>query len=129
MVNRAIAVIITDDNDRILLARRGQKSRSEFGKWENPGGKIEPKESAEEAAKREIKEELGVQVNLLETLYTDVFGEWQVTVFKGKLIGEPHIQESDFISEIRWFNHNQLATVDLTSYTRADFIRLGWIKE
>ena len=48
-----------------------QRGYGEFeGMWEFPGGKIEPGESQETALKREIQEELGVDVTIGELLCT-----------------------------------------------------------
>ena len=48
-----------------------QRGHGEFeGMWEFPGGKIEPGESREVALKREIQEELGVDITIEELLCT-----------------------------------------------------------
>ena len=48
-----------------------QRGYGEFeGMWEFPGGKIEPGESQETALKREIQEELGVDIYIKELLCT-----------------------------------------------------------
>ena len=48
-----------------------QRGYGEFeGMWEFPGGKIEPGESREDALKREIQEELGVNIYIKELLCT-----------------------------------------------------------
>ena len=48
-----------------------QRGYGEFeGMWEFPGGKIEPDESCEVALKREIQEELGVDISIEELLCT-----------------------------------------------------------
>ncbi len=62
-----VAAVITRDN-KILATQRGY---GEFkGKWEFPGGKIEPNESKEDALKREIKEELHADINVEKYLTT-----------------------------------------------------------
>ena len=48
-----------------------QRGYGEFeGMWEFPGGKIEPSESREVALKREIQEELGIDITIDEFLCT-----------------------------------------------------------
>lgn len=48
-----------------------QRGYGEFeGMWEFPGGKIEPEETAESALKREIQEELGIDITIDKFLCT-----------------------------------------------------------
>lgn len=48
-------------NKKVLITRRKEDGRHP-GKWEFPGGKVEPGESPRECIAREIKEEIGVAV-------------------------------------------------------------------
>ena len=52
--------------DKILICRR-KAGKQQAGLWEFPGGKIEKGESHQEALKREIQEEL--QINILPQEY------------------------------------------------------------
>ena len=54
------AAIIVRDN-KVLAARREHGMEG----WELPGGKLEPDESAEDACRREISEELGLTLGVL----------------------------------------------------------------
>lgn len=58
-----VAGVISDARGRILLARR-TAGRDLAGLWEFPGGKREPGESPEAALVRELREELGIDVDL-----------------------------------------------------------------
>ena len=66
-VVEVIAGVITDARGRILLARRTE-GRDLAGLWEFPGGKREPDETAEAALARELREELGISVEIGERL-------------------------------------------------------------
>jgi 8-oxo-dGTP diphosphatase len=55
------AVALIDAQGRVLLARRPQ-GRPLAGLWEFPGGKVEDAESPEAALKRELREELGIEI-------------------------------------------------------------------
>lgn len=57
---RVIAAVISD-GDRLLVCQRPPHKRH-GGLWEFPGGKCEGRESDLEAARRELHEELGVEV-------------------------------------------------------------------
>ena len=62
-----VAAVIVKDGD-VLATQRGY---GEFkGKWEFPGGKIKEGENREEALKREIKEELNADIDVLKFLTT-----------------------------------------------------------
>lgn len=56
-----VAAVIRDTRGRILLARRTE-GRDLAGLWEFPGGKREPGETAEGALARELREELGIEI-------------------------------------------------------------------
>jgi 8-oxo-dGTP diphosphatase len=72
---RVVAAVLRKDG-RVLSCRRSM-DRSAGGRWEFPGGKIEPGESPQQALRREIAEELGVMImvgELLDTTTTTVDG-------------------------------------------------------
>jgi NADH pyrophosphatase NudC (nudix superfamily) len=56
----AVAALITDDQGRLLVVVRAEEPKK--GTWDLPGGFADPGESAEEAVRREVKEELGLEV-------------------------------------------------------------------
>ena len=57
--------LVADDLDRpcFVLTRRNPQLRRHAGQWALPGGRIDPGESAEEAALRELDEEIGLAVS------------------------------------------------------------------
>ena len=57
-----VAAALIDTDGRVLIAQRPE-GKALAGLWEFPGGKIEPGERPEEALIRELREELGIDVN------------------------------------------------------------------
>jgi 8-oxo-dGTP diphosphatase len=57
-----VAAALLDGEGRVLLQQRAAGRQME-GLWEFPGGKIEPGEVPQEALARELKEELGIDVD------------------------------------------------------------------
>lgn len=57
-----VAVALIDVDGRVLIAQRPQ-GKQLAGLWEFPGGKVEPGERPEAALIRELREELGIEVN------------------------------------------------------------------
>lgn len=55
----AAAIIVRDG--KVLAARRSDGAEG----WELPGGKIEPSETAEDACRREVREELALELGVL----------------------------------------------------------------
>jgi 8-oxo-dGTP diphosphatase len=55
------AAVLRDAAGRVLVAQRGPR-RSHAGMWEFPGGKLEPGESPAAGLRRELAEELGIEV-------------------------------------------------------------------
>ncbi len=62
-----VAAIIRNGN-KIFATQRGYGEWKDW--WEFPGGKMEPGETAEEALRREIREELSTEINVEELLCT-----------------------------------------------------------
>ncbi|MDF5731037.1 MAG: 8-oxo-dGTP diphosphatase MutT [Rhizonema sp. PD38] len=70
LVHKIIGVaIIWNEKGKILIDRRPPKGVM-GGLWEFPGGKIEIGETVEECIKREIKEELGIEIEVGSHLIT-----------------------------------------------------------
>ena len=106
-----VVAAVIRDGGRVLACRRAP-GRDSAGRWEFPGGKVDPGESPEEALHRELREELGVRVGLgpelvgpddggwkLSTRY--VMRLWLVEVVSG--VPEPLVEHDD----LRWLPNGQ----------------------
>lgn len=60
----AVAVLLFNENGELLVTRRAIEPH--LGKLDLPGGFIDPMESGEEAAIREVQEELGITIHSLQ---------------------------------------------------------------
>ncbi|BAU07899.1 DNA mismatch repair protein MutT [Fischerella major NIES-592] len=101
--------VIANDQGQILIDRRRQEGVM-GGLWEFPGGKIETNETVEECIQREIKEELGIVVEVGEHIITidHTYSHIRVTltVHHCRLIqGVPQPIECD---EVRWVSVDEL---------------------
>ncbi len=103
------AAILRDG--RVLAARRTKPSTA-AGRWEFPGGKVEPGETPEQALVREIAEELQVTISVTGWLTGEIaIGTAHVLTVAAALVadGEPAPTEHD---EVRWLAADQLGDVD-----------------
>ena len=73
-----VGAAIVDDLDRptLLLAARRTEPPHLAGGWELPGGKVEPGEDPLDALHRELREELGVGIEVGDRLVPDNGGDW-----------------------------------------------------
>jgi len=129
--------LLSDDGSRILLTQRGPGARHEPYKWEGPGGALEPGETYEQGAKRELLEELGVSVQLDKLVATydeiiDAHGmSWEAQVFTGRTTDVPSIQEPTKCVGFAWFTKAEVKALyradALASYSVNDLRHLGWL--
>lgn len=69
---KVVAALIEKEK-KILIARRSTGDKNVVGKWEFPGGKIEPGEDELHAIEREIKEEFEIIVKAREYITNNIY--------------------------------------------------------
>lgn len=107
------AVILEDKLGRILLVKRFMEPKKGF--WDLPGGFVDLNETLEESARREIKEELGIdlpEIKYLSShhnkyLYDGVNYDTVSAIFMGKFDGTDFVSDGE-ISEIKFFTKDQI---------------------
>jgi 8-oxo-dGTP diphosphatase len=69
----AVAAFILDSQGRILIAHKTPEQKIDGGLWTCPGGKVDPDEAIVAALRREVKEEVGLDITRYEWIGEDVF--------------------------------------------------------
>ena len=104
------AVIVRDE--KVLLTRRSIEPG--LGKWDLPGGFMEKGEHPHDALKREIHEELGVDLSSYKLLdfFMDEYGDGGDSTlniaFICQIEKDPWINDHTEFDEIRWFDFNNI---------------------
>ncbi|MBL6929203.1 MAG: NUDIX hydrolase [Rhodospirillales bacterium] len=117
------AVVIRDG--RVLLARRGKEPRK--GSWSLPGGAQQLGETVFEAARREIREETGLEIEVLgiidvaDSIQRDDHGEvryhYTLVDVLAQTINGDVAAAGDDAAEVAWFSPDELAPLELWTET------------
>ena len=105
------AIIIKDD--KYFIAQRNRNKHMGLS-WEFPGGKVEKEETFEFALKREIKEELNIEINIKNKLGEENYQDDKINVklhyficshYNGEIILSEH-EDSAWITKNEFKNYN-----------------------
>ena len=113
-----VGVLIFDEQRRVLLVCHADRKV-----WTTPGGILEPGETPALAAVREVREETGLIVELVQIL--GVFGgtefaitysngdeiAYVATYFEGKIISGTPTPDNEETLQVRWFARNDTDAV------------------
>lgn len=114
MIQVAAAILINDN--KVFIARRSQKDALP-GKWEFPGGKLEPDETAEQGLHREIMEEFGVEIRIDNYFGSSLFeykeSKMELLGFRGAMLQKEY--SLNVHDEAKWVDINELAEYDFAS--------------
>lgn len=110
----AVVAAVVVDHGRVLACRRAP-GRPAAGRWEFPGGKIEPHETAEQALRREVREELGIELVDARPFTCDdtpVDGRIiRLVCFHARLAAAPPTVSTDH-DALAWLGPDDLDSVD-----------------
>ncbi|KIF02215.1 NUDIX hydrolase [Streptomyces sp. RSD-27] len=106
---QAISTAIITHEGRVLMVRR----REAEGKllWAFPGGGIEEGETSEEAAVREVAEEVGLNVAATAVLGDRIHpqtGRHMTYVACSVVAGEASVVDEEELAEVAWLEHGQI---------------------
>src|SRR3989344_1294781 len=107
----AVGAMIFNEKGGLFLSKRSQNCKNEKGCWEVPGGNVRFGEKLADAAKREMMEEYGVEIEILtqfpaaDHIIQDEKQHWVPTTFLAKIPhGQtPEIKEKDKCDAIGFF--------------------------
>ncbi|MCC6683499.1 MAG: NUDIX hydrolase [Bacteroidia bacterium] len=117
---KAAGGVVFNEHKQVLIIKR-------LGKWDLPKGKIDPHESTEHAALREVEEECGIgeiKINKFLTYSYHTYKQqgyrfikqttWYLmnSTWEGKL--QPQVEEN--ITEVKWVTWDELNITELDSY-------------
>jgi 8-oxo-dGTP diphosphatase len=111
---RRVSVVVSaliEENGKVLLVKRKKSKKAFPGFWGLPTGKVKAGETLEEAVRREVKEETGLEVEPVEIYHiTQEFHDNHhhlVFAFKTKIKEGKLIAKSD-VSEVKWFRPKEI---------------------
>lgn len=131
VIGVGVGAAIFNDEGKVLLALRGRQAKNEVGKWEIPGGAVEFGEKLAEALQREIQEEIGVEIEVLELLQVcdhilpDEGQHWVSPTYICKIVsGTPTVKEPEKCERLAWFSISEAAELPLSKVTQDDIVIL-----
>lgn len=128
----SVKVLIEDQKGRYLFLRRAISSGANPGKWELPGGKVDPGEEFGQAIRREVHEETGLRVETgavlghMESVFDDrmiVYLVMGASVRGGEPSATPTITLSEEHDEFSWVGPDSILSLDLAPQYRRFFER------
>lgn len=128
----AVGAMVFNQKGELFLSKRGKNARNERGYWEVPGGSVEFGEKLENAIKREMKEEYGVDIELIDQfpavnhLIPHEKQHWAPTTFLARIKSDqaPMILEPEKCEKIGFFPLDSLPS-PLSIVTKIDLEYYG----
>jgi len=118
----SVKAIIRDSNHRILVIRRSAGSKNNAGRWDFPGGKVDPGETLDAALIREIREETGLAVELetvLGAAESDLPDRKVAYLLIRARVLDGRVALSDEHDDSAWLAPDELSEADLSPQFRS----------
>jgi len=117
----AVRLILFNEAGEVLLLQRSRSSKTNPGRWELPGGKIDPGEQFDAALRREMLEETGLVVSLTHATGTaeQQVPAWHVIhlVMTGNIVSGT-VRISDEHEAFRWTAIAGMKNLELADWFR-----------
>ena len=117
----SVRMIIQDNDGKCLLIKRSAINKSNVGKWEFPGGKIDVGEEFYGALLREVKEETGLIVNvehIVGVVESEVSTVRIATLIFSGIKESGQVSLSDEHDSYVWVSVKELSTYDLVAHLK-----------
>jgi len=113
--------IITRSRKHFLI--RQSENKPLGGQWRHPGGSFEKGESKKQGIKREIKEELGLEIKVLGDKPIHIekidYKPGYFGFYKAKIIGEKLKLDKREIDDCGWFTTEEIKNLKLMKATKS----------
>lgn len=128
---------LIEKDGKILLVKRRFKPHP--GWWALPGGIVEHGETVEETAIREIKEETGLNIEIVKLLGVydliikdeasgKIEKQYAIICFICKCRGEEKLKPNYEVLDVKWFDPEEVEKLQLVPTTRKALKDAGYIK-
>lgn len=127
MAVKVVAGFIEKDGKVLVVKRPTDKKRGGF--WEFPGGKVEAGESLQEALRRELKEELGIEVRVGEVLekITHVYPDEEIELYLLSVAVNRDLDLKESL-EVKWVDLQELENLELCPADKVLLSKLTLVK-
>jgi mutator protein MutT len=107
-----VVAAVVEENDAFLVTRRPDGVHL-AGLWEFPGGKIDPAESHADALRREMREELDTDVDVLDLVFetTHAYPERTVALYFYRCVLKQRPRPL-LGQEMQWLKRSELSTLE-----------------
>lgn len=118
----SVKVVIRDASSRCLLLKRSLSSKGNPGKWDLPGGKVDPGENFSQGILREVAEETGLTISIQRVggvaESESPTNKVVYLILEGRL-ESGQVQLSSEHDEYVWVNRRELPKMELADQFRA----------